>query len=140
VDGGLRLDVERKHGILAAERPPLLLSVAIVLVIFVLAYLRRSMGRATGAKLPQSLRLKGASFYDAVDSISNVAAGTRNGSEYVLLTMMLQEMSSHTARQCWRLRLHPPSHLLPTFRAHRGCISRGLVTGSSCWSLTAQSK
>ncbi|MGB8583015.1 MAG: hypothetical protein WCD47_19515 [Candidatus Sulfotelmatobacter sp.] len=42
------------------------------------------MRRATAAKLPQSLSLEAASFYDAVDSIANVATGTRNGYDYVL--------------------------------------------------------
>ena len=62
----------------------LLLALAAVLFTCAMGFLRKSMRRATAAKLPESLSLKGASFYDAVDSISNVKAGTRNGFEYVL--------------------------------------------------------
>jgi hypothetical protein len=42
------------------------------------------MARKTAAKLPPSLSLTKASFYDAIDSICNVVTGTRDGCEYVL--------------------------------------------------------
>jgi hypothetical protein len=70
--------------VLSDRQYGVLLTLGLVLVIVALGYLRRSLGRTSAAKLPQSLSLTQASFYDAIDSISNVASGTRNGCEYVV--------------------------------------------------------
>ena len=63
----------------------LLFPLALASVICAIVYLIRSIGRAEAAKLPESLRLKGTSFYSSpVDSISHVTKAQRDGSEYVV--------------------------------------------------------
>ena len=56
----------------------------LVVVIAAVYYLRRSIGDATAKKLPLSLNLKAASFYDAADSISDIQSGIMEGTEYVV--------------------------------------------------------